>query len=47
MFFSYAALEAFANEAITRAYANGFRYERKAKGGLVANFDLDAIERNL
>lgn len=45
--FAHSALEAFANEMISRAYAGSYRYEPVVKNGVSVSYDLESVERKL
>ncbi len=45
--FSHSALEAFANEVISRAYAGTYRYEPVMKNGVSVSYDFNSIERKV
>ena len=46
--FSFTAVESFANQAISRAYASGFRYEQQTRGNSSpTSLELGTVEREL
>lgn len=45
--FAYSALEAFANELISWAYAGTYRYEPVIKNRVSVSYDLESVERKL